>query len=196
MIVQVISTNLNATKVSKAGKTLTGLAIVYQPQPYDGRAKDPVDRFVFSDSPIAAAIGNVEAGDWIEIMFDNTQWKNPLSLVKTQAPAEQGAAEKYTGENMPKPSGKSSGVDWDLKDKKIARAVAFKGAIETVAALIGTEGAFPKAALKKPDFFVEQVIDMSKKFEPYLNYEDTDNSNDEQTTTSGDVPFNQEQFGE
>lgn len=185
MIVQVISTNLNATKVTNAGKTLTGLSITYQGEPYKGKVKDPVERFVFTDSPIAEGIESAEPGDWFDISFDTTQWKNPVSMVKTSAPKTQEAATPNEG---------TKGVDWDLKDKKISRAVAFKGAVEMVTALLATGDAFPKASHKKPDFFVEQIQSMAKKFEPFLNIEEdvTVPENPE----AAEVPFNQETFQE
>lgn len=192
MIAQILSVNLQATKVANNGKSWSGYEVTYQPQATERYgAKPPTTRFVFKNSPIAGALESIKPQDWVEIKFDQTQYKNPESLVKIANPNGGGQAPPAPAPSSA-PAPQSGGVDWDLKDRKIARAVAFKGATEIVSALIAVDGAFPKTALKKPEFFVEKSLELARQFEPFVNMEEGEITSEE--CSGDDADFDQEPF--
>ena len=164
MICQITALNLNATKRSAAGKTLTGVEVSYQGRPYKGVAKEPTTRFLFSDNAVAKALDSFKIGDWVEIEFDTDKFKTPKSIRKHI----EGEA---VVDKLPYPSTPSSPRSFGAQDegtqKRIARAVAIKEAT-TLIVEMAKQGAFTAAKTKSYEFLSQQVLEVAKIYEPYL----------------------------
>jgi len=186
MICQLKSINLNATKRSAAGKSYTGVEVVYQGQPYKGVEKEPTTRFLFSDNPVAQSLANFKVGDWVEIKFDTDKFKTPLSISK-QAGSEEASA----------PAQSASGpAKWGQQDegtqKRIARSVALKEATAIVCEMMKA-GAFPATKSKSYEFLAQNVLEVAKIYEPYVNC--TEVSDDVvKPDLSPEEEFNQDAF--
>lgn len=183
MKAQLLEVNLNAKKTSGAGKELTGISLKYQPAPYKGQVKDPTERFIFTNNPIAPALknGDVKVGDWVEIGFDQSKFKNPESIKKSSPPAP----------DTP-PAKKSGGYNDEATQLRIARSVAFKGATELIAAGYGES-----KKTSKNEVLAEEVIALSKTFEAYLNMQEVDStieSSISDVKSEGGGEYEQESF--
>jgi hypothetical protein len=175
MIAQILNIELNATKEGAGGKSYSGLAVTYQPPEYKGKVKDPSTRFMFGNSDVVKQFksSGLEVGDWADIKFDESKWKNPESFTKTGAPAQDGGGANAA----PKPKNVSTNITvdqsvWDAKDKRIARAVAIKEATQLVALMAGN-GGYTTTNIKKREFLVEEMLATAKALEPYLTLAET-----------------------
>jgi hypothetical protein len=162
MIAQLLAVDYNAKKKSKAGKDIEGVSFKIQAVPFQGRQKEPADKFVFTNSPIVEQLKQFKAGDWIEIKFDETPYKNPISVTAANPPIQ--AAPK---EDAPKAAGGFYPRNDTETQLRIARSVAFKGAADLVIAMFNA-GAYPKTKIK-PELLVQDIKAISKDFEGYLN---------------------------
>jgi hypothetical protein len=126
------------------GKDYSGHNFTYTPPPYNGQVKDPVTRFVFGNGDFAKQLKGIEVGDYVELTFDNSKFKNPESIKKIST--------SYNG---------------DARQESIVRQSALKQAINLMDILKGT-GAYTAANLKKKDYVVQQVVEIAQAFEPYL----------------------------
>jgi hypothetical protein len=160
--------NLNATKRSAAGKTFTGVEVTYQGEPYKGVEKEPTTRFLFSDNPVARALPDYKVGDFVEIKFDSDKFKTPLSI---------GRAEAYSP-SAPKAAAATSATGpakWGQQDpdtqKRIARSVAIKEATVLVVEMM-KQGAFAASKTKSYEFLAQQILEVAKIYEPYVNATD------------------------
>ncbi len=163
MKAQLLEVNLNAKKTAGSGRELTGVSLKYQPEPYQGQTKPPVDRFVFTNNPIVPALkgGEVKVGDWVEITFDKSQYKNPESIAKSTPPTpDKPAGQKKSG---------GGGYNDEATQMRISRSVAFKGATELIAAGYGES-----KKTSKNEVLAEEVIALAKTFEAYLNMQEVD----------------------
>jgi hypothetical protein len=173
MIAQILNIEFNIDKEFAGGKTYSGFAVTYQPPEYKGQQKEPTTRFMFSGSDIEKQFkgSGIEIGDWADIKFDDTKWKNPESFTKTGAP-NQGAAPKPKNVSANIPDKVDQSV-WDAKDKKIGRATATKRASELVAMMVAN-GGYTVANLKKREFLTQEILAAARDFEPYLTLNDVE----------------------
>jgi hypothetical protein len=187
MIAQLKMINLNAKMTAKSGKTFSGVEVTYQAQPTAKYGeKPPTTRFLFNDNPVARGLQNMKSGDWVEIKFDNDQFKTPLSIETITDPSSSPSTAS---------SPKSGGSTWGKKDegteKRIARAVAIKEATQLVLAMV-TAGSFPKTKAAQKEFLAQQVLEVAVQYEPYLTL--SEQSDDLEKPEMGDDDFEQEGF--
>lgn len=163
-----------------------GFNFTYQGEPYKGKQKDPVTRFVFGNDRNNPALPNkVEAlkpGQKVDLTFtENSQGYKNLSeiTIEHSAPAQQtsGGYQKQEEE--------------DETPVRIARSVALKAAVDSFQALTAAGNKTIKATMK-PELFFDMVIDMSRRYEAYLCLQDED----EQMAgmVNSDEDFEQEDF--
>lgn len=165
-----------------------GANMTYQPDPYKGQAKEPVTRFVIGKSPIIEELKGVKAGDRVEIKFDDTKWKNPVSITAIH---EEAPASRVTGNTGN--SAKFGNQDPDTQ-VRIARSVAIKEASNLVCTMIA-HGGFPATAVKKSDVLVSEILRIAEAFEPYLCLQDKGKPQDTQVPDIDDEsPFGDNEF--
>lgn len=157
MKAQILGIQLNIKEKFANGKTYDGHKLTYKPEPYAGKEKDPVEKFVFGNSDFAKYVQKAQVGDWVEIVFEkNGKYSNPVSMSTIAPPVE--------GERPTRASGSSQNT---TTDERIARAVALKEASVLVGTLVG-QGAYTAANLKKREYMVEQIIQTAREFLPFL----------------------------
>jgi hypothetical protein len=177
----VVSVQPNVTKSSKAGKPYTVHVFVYQPDPYQGQAKPPTTRNVFTedrDNPeLAGKILALQPGQRITLTFvQNGQYQNLTDVMviggqsqpaPQQVPAQQQPQQPVTAsEQAPQ---KDYAADREEKDAartaNINRQTALKAAVEIVKGLLAKDG-FKKTI--KGAILAEEVIALADTFEAYL----------------------------
>lgn len=166
MIAQILNIDMNATKEGAGGKVYKGVAVTYQPPPYKDQVKDPTTRFLFGNSDVVKQFkaSGLVVGDWAEITFDTSKWKNPESFVKSNPPQEQAPARQAQ---------QSQGNANNSQQESIARAVATKEAVNIVHAIM-VAGGYTQANVKKREYIVEEVLATARKLEPFLMFQDED----------------------
>lgn len=165
MIATVLSVVENVTKVSKAGKAYTVTEFTYQSDPVPGYPpKTPTTRAVFTNAPQHATIVDLKAGDRVKMTFLQDQFKSIDTVEKIggSAPQTGAPATLPTRQVAPAPYVKDT-----TKDEAISRAVALKAAIELTSAMMTSGYGKLKKAMETP-LYVDEVVSMSKLFEPYL----------------------------
>ena len=174
MVATIIDLTFDVTKTSKAGKPYTVHVFKYQGDPYQGQQKDPTTRDVFASAEVGKQLRNFNVGQRVDLTFEKSgQYSNLVGIAAAggQAPAPQQA----TG--APQAPSKPSYQENDTSTR-IARAVAFKGAVDLIGNMTATDS-------KKAD-----PISMAKLYEPYLTMTEIElegsvDSEDEPT----DVPY-------
>jgi hypothetical protein len=187
MIAKLLSINLNAKKRSEGGKTYTGVEVTYQGQPYKGQEKEPTTRFLFSNNPVAEALASYKPGQMVEIKFDTDKWKTPISI---------SLADDAAPKSSPSSSGSSSGggrygQQDESTQKRIARSVAIKESTILVMEMM-KQGAFAASKTKSYEFLAQQVLEVAKIYEPYLNCTDAPDVVDKPVISAED--FEQDGF--
>jgi len=184
---QIIGIELDITEVL-GGKSYQGHAVTYQGEPYQGRAKDPVRRFIFGNqADLVQAIKAVQVGDWVELGFvENGKYKNLNTMVKVGgggAPAPKQAPGKAAAPAAPY---------HDDKADSIARAVALKAGVDLVAAA-AANGGMTAANMKKQEYLSACVVENAYRLLPFLL-----NKEEEDKVDGGPLPWEevpQEQVG-
>ena len=188
MIATVLGVVENVQKVSKAGKAYTVTEFTYQSDPVPGYPpKTPTTRAIFTNAPQHATILGLRAGDRVKMTFLQDQFKSIDTVEKigegaappqTARPAQQAAPAPYVKDTT--------------KDEAISRAVALKAAIELTSAMMTSGYGKLKKTMETP-LYVDEVVAMSKLFEPYLmDKEDvvgTTEVDSEQHDFDDQVPF-------
>lgn len=168
MQTEILNIELNAKKEGRGGKAYKGIAVTYQPPEYQGKVKDPVTRFLFDKSEAFDSFkkAGLKVGDWVEITFDESKFKNPLTFTKIDKPAPQEEKKKQY-------SGGGGGYKKNDPDteKRIARAVAIKEAVNIVAMMVNAEG-YTKTNVKNRAFLVEEILNTARGLEPFLTLDD------------------------
>lgn len=165
MIAQILKIENNAVKEGRGGKNYKGVAVTYQPPPYKGQQKDPTTRFLFDKSDIVKQFkaSGLKEGDWAEIKFDDSKWKNPESFTPSSAPnATTGASVR---QNV------TSNISSDQTQVRIARAVAIKEAMGVMKFMADNNG-YTATNLKKHEFVIEELLKTARALEPYLTLTD------------------------
>jgi hypothetical protein len=171
--VQVTGLQLNIKEKFANGKTYDGHKLTYQPQPYQGKTKDPVEKFLFGNSDIGKQLvaAGIQAGDWVEITFEkNGKYSNPVAIAKASAPAPSAVSPNRS----PVSSGGGDYQRDDSPDKaaRIARAVALDKA-QSLIAILAANGGYTAANLKKREYVVEEVLRTARELLPFLNGTET-----------------------
>jgi hypothetical protein len=152
---------VRATVVSiNAGLTAQGpkgeyeyMDFVYQPEPYQGKAKDQVTRKVFGNTPLYNEVLAFKEGDVVEMEFEkNGKYTNMISIRKGSGSASGGGSQSSQSAGNSGSSGSSTYLSFDQrvalddkKDESIQRQVALKAAVELYVA------AMPEAKTKFVD---------------------------------------------
>lgn len=164
MIATITNLKLNTSQTFGNGKTYDGHLVTYQPPPWKGQAKDPVEKFIFKNADVAADILKLSVGDRVDIQFEtNGKFKNPVSFKPaTSTVPQEKAPQKYQATS-------SGGGE---RDDAISRAVAIKEASTIVGSLIAG-GGYTAANVKKREFIVQEVVQTARELLPFLKNEES-----------------------
>lgn len=193
MIAQVTSINFNVNKTSNAGKQYTVTEFSYQGQPYKGQAKPPTTRNVFTNAPYHAVIQQLQVGDWIELTFDQSQFKNIETITKVSAPA---VSQDITSSNNTATSTTNNDEKNAEYQLKISRSIALGHAINTVNNYLSA-GIYKKTV--QAEILDEEILNRAKVYEKYLTLNDSlAELNEQQKEFHDDAreEFDQETFPE
>lgn len=146
------------------GKQYTGHAVTYKPEPYQGREKEPVRRFIFGNqTDLISQLNAVQVGDWVDLGFvQKGKYQNLDSIMKASGPAPSPAP------SSPQPYTGGGGIN---KSDEIARAVALKAAVDIMTAR-AANGGLSAANLKKPDAINIELVQHARAVLPFLKGED------------------------
>ena len=162
MKAKVLSVEPNKTFTKRDGSgTYTALSLITQGEPYKGQEKEPREHRMFANNPLFEKASKLQTGMWIEYKCDNSKFKNMESF-EIIGQGDGGASTSTATDSFVKDNDSN-------KSAAIARAVAIKAAVDTLAAMIGKD-MIKKSA--KPEFVALEVINMSRFFETYLTFED------------------------
>lgn len=185
MIATVISVQQNVPKVSKAGKSYTVTEFTYQSDPVPGYPpKQPTTRSVFSNAPQHSTIVGLQAGDRVKMTFLQDAFKSIDTVEKIS-----GVGSPQTTQPRTAPAPYVKDVS---KDEAISRAVALKAAVELASAMMTSGYGKLKKTMETP-LYVDEIVAMSKLFEPYLMDKeaavDTTEVDSEQQDFDDQIPF-------
>jgi len=184
---QITAIELNVQEKFANGKSYKGHRFTYQPEPFKGKAKPPVTKFLFGNSDPAKDLLNIQVGDWAQIDFSsNGEFKNISKITKIDAPpssTDQGTADQGT-KYQPKSD----------NSEAIARAVALKEASSIVIGLAQTGNAYSAANLKKREFIIEEILQTARELLPFLKNTETVSGIENQDVDAVDVE--QEEYGD
>lgn len=185
MIAQILKIDNNASKEGRGGKSYKGVAVTYQPPPYKDQQKDPTTRFLFKDSDIVKQFkaSGLREGDWAEIKFDDSKWKNPESFAP--APAPNTTSNSAVRKNV------TSNISNDQTQMRIARAVAIKEALGVMKFMAENKG-YTATSLKEHDFVIAELLKTARALEPYLTLTDEPDEVEDDIFEGDD--FEQEDF--
>jgi hypothetical protein len=161
LIATIVDLTFDVTKTSaRTQKDYTVHIFTYQGDPYQGQAKAPTVRDVFCSSEVGKQLFNYKVGDRVNLTFEkNGQYQNLVGISLDGATPTQAAPTTAAGPS--KGPSTPSFVENDTPTR-IARAVAFKGAVDLMGNMTATD-------FKKAD-----PVAMAKVFEPYLTMTEVD----------------------
>lgn len=141
-----------------------------------GGGKDVTKR-IFDKTDLAKVLKGISQGDTVNAEFDDSTYKNLISLDVVKAPVKED--KKYTS---------NYGQDSEEKKISIARAVALKAATELVVASLNKD-MYKKTVTA--EFLVNEILERSRGFEAYLLINDIV---DGVATSEGAGDFEQDPF--
>lgn len=154
MRAQLLEVTPNYTKKFPSGKSIKGLRIVYQAEPYKGNVKAPTERVLFDNDPAALAFMMLEPGTWVELSFNNDKYKSILSVVAVDGPNPPSASEA-----TPASAHTCSGM-CRSDEPSLLRRSSLNHAVNLAAACIGTPDSEADV--------LETVFTFVRAFEDYL----------------------------
>lgn len=187
MIATVLNVQQDVTKVSaRTGKPYTVTEFTYQSDPVPGYPpKKPTTRNLFTNDPLHTIVTSLRNGDRVEMTFNQDAHKSMSTVNKIDGQQQAPQQQSYSP-----PA--SKGYDNSEKDAAITRAVALKAAVETVAAMMQSGYGKLKKTMETP-LYVDEIVAMSKLFEPYLlgkeESVEATQTNDEQQDFEEQNPF-------
>ena len=181
---------INTTTKTFNNRNFDGMEVTYQPEPYQGKEKPPVTRFIFGNSEAIPSLKTCNPGDWVNIEFtevlkNGRTFKNPVSFTKTTAPVGNTPNQPVSGSTSYQSSS-------DARQESIEKQCCLKEAVNLVAAL-AANGGYTAANVKKREFMTEEVKEIAKEFYSFLsgsdevdevdfNQDATDNDFDQDTS--------------
>ena len=137
-----------------------GYMFVYKGEAFQGREKEPTERFVFGNQPIAKEVASLTPGMWVDLTFvKEGKHTNLTGLRVIDSPAPAAEAPK-AAPGTPAPYRR----DEAEIQRRISRSAALKEA---------TQIALHQAkATTKPEVIVEMAKEITRELERFLNFEE------------------------
>ncbi len=131
MIAQVISVEQNKEVTTKNNKEIVVTQFIYQSPPFQGKSRPPTVRNLFDSLPAHPDIIQLNKGQWVEITFDKTQYKN-IETVKV-VPAPGGPTQVTVNNSSGEESSSGEQQLWPQGTTPKSRCIAIEACLKCAA---------------------------------------------------------------